>query len=139
MDHLAILSKKRKILEKIINGEKTIESRWYKCKRAPYGTIKENDVIYFKESGGPVSAKANVNKVLIYENLNPKLIESIILEYGSQIGIDKSFIDEVKDKKYCILVFLRNVQKINPFNIDKGGYGIMCAWISVDDINKIKR
>jgi len=31
------------------------------------------------------------------------------------------------------------VEKIKPFNIDKTGFGAMSAWISVDDINQLKK
>ena len=33
---------------------------------------------------------------------------------------------------------VKDVKEINPFNINKKGYGLMSAWISVDDINKLK-
>jgi hypothetical protein len=34
---------------------------------------------------------------------------------------------------------LKKPQKIEPFEIDKSGFGTMSAWISVDDINKIRK
>ncbi|HLD37698.1 MAG TPA: hypothetical protein VJA86_03865 [Candidatus Nanoarchaeia archaeon] len=138
MEHLAILSKKRKLLSKIISGEKKIESRWYKFKKPPFGRISEGDTIYFKESGEPVSAKANVQRILTYENLNSGTIYKIVKEYGSLIGINLNFIKEVKDKKFCILIFLGNAQKIKPFKINKKGYGLMNAWISIDDIDRLR-
>jgi len=139
MEHLAILSKKRKLLDKIISGEKKIESRWYKFKRPPYGLIRKGDIIYFKESGEPVSAKARVSKVITYENLNKELIREIIRKYGKLIGIDMSFMEQVIEKRYSILVFLDNVQKISPFEINKKGYGLMSAWITVNDINQLRK
>ena len=139
MEHLAILSKKRKLLSKIISGEKKIESRWYKSKRPPFGRISEGDTIYFKESGEPVSAKANAKRILTYENLNSGIIYKIIKEYGNLIGINLDFINEVKDKKFCILIFMDNAQKIKPFEINKKGYGLMSAWISIDNIDKLRK
>ena len=58
MDHLAILAKKRNLLPKIISGEKTIESRWYKFKKTPYNNISIGDTVYFKDSGEPANVKA---------------------------------------------------------------------------------
>lgn len=139
MEHLAILSKKRKLLSKILIGEKKIESRWYKFKRPPFGEISKGDTIYFKESGEPVSVKAKVEKVIIYENLNADLITEIIKKYGGLIGVNLNFVDEMKDKKFCILIYLNEVQKIEPFEINKKGYGLMNAWISIDDINKLRK
>ena len=63
MHHLAILDKKRKLLSKILSGEKTIESRWYMQKRTPWDKIKAGDTIFFKDSGEPVRVKAQVSEV----------------------------------------------------------------------------
>ena len=139
MEHLAILSKKRKLLGKILSGEKKIESRWYKFKKPPFDSIVQGDIIYFKESGCPVSAKALVKNIITYENLTSQRIIEIIREYGDLIGIDLRFAEEVKDKRFCILVFLENPQKIDPFEISKKGYGLMTAWITLDSINKLRK
>ena len=34
--------------------------------------------------------------------------------------------------------FLKNPQKIEPFKIDKKGFGNMAAWITLDDLGKLK-
>jgi hypothetical protein len=48
-----------------------------------------------------------------------------------------NFFLSVKDKKYCILIFLTSVKHIDPFKINKKGYGNMSAWISVKNIKEI--
>jgi S-adenosylmethionine:tRNA-ribosyltransferase-isomerase (queuine synthetase) len=138
MHHLAILSKKKKLLQKIINKEKTIESRWYKFKRTPYKNIKINDTIFFKESGCPVTAKCRVSKVLFFDNLDENKILEILNKYGKQIGVNTSYTKEIKEKKYCTLIFLKDVEQIPEFKINKKGYGLMSAWITLSDINTIK-
>ena len=87
MEHLAILSKKGKFLNKILSGEKLIESRWYKFKRPPFGLISKGDIIYFKDSGKPVSAKAEVEKVITYKELNEEKIKQIIINGIKYISI----------------------------------------------------
>jgi len=139
MDHLAILAKKRNLLSKILSGEKTIESRWYKFKKSPYHYISVGDDVYFKDSGNPVTVKANVNKVLFYDNLDKSLFNDILSKYGKQICISDSYWDFVKDKQYVTLIFLKDVTQIKPFDVDKKGFGMMAAWITVDDIQKIRR
>lgn len=64
MDHVVILRKKEKILRKILEGKKTIETRWYMTKRAPRDRINTGDTVYLKESGEAICAKAKVTKVL---------------------------------------------------------------------------
>ena len=69
MHHLAILDKKRKLMDKIISGEKSIESRWYKLKKTQWGMIQIGDTIYFKDSGDPVTVQATVEKALFFSDL----------------------------------------------------------------------
>lgn len=140
MDHIAIMKKSWKLTDKILTGEKTIESRWYKTRRAPWNLIKTGDRIYFKDSGEPVKIQAEVEKVIQFTDLTPSKVRQIINEYGKEDGIEDKgfFFNRFKDKKYCMLIFLENPKKIMPFDINKKGYGMMCAWISLGNINKIK-
>lgn len=126
MDHVAIMKKTLGFLPKILSGEKTIESRWYQTKRAPWGKIKVGNTVYFKNSGELVTARATVSRVLQFENLTPKKTAAILKEYGPQIGLSK--IGE--PKKYCILVFLENPQSVKPIEVDKTGFGSMSAWLT---------
>jgi len=136
MEHLAIL--RQPFLDSILSGEKTIESRWYKFKKAPFGMIKKGEIVYFKEAGKNVSAKAEVEKALFFDGLDAEKIRQIIEKYGGRIGIDFSYEEKVKDKKFCTLIFVKNVCKIAPFEIDKKGYGNMAAWITLKNINDIR-
>lgn len=149
MDHVAILRKsnfKRSddTLGDILSGRKTIESRWYVSKVAPWGRIVKGDTVYFKESGCPVTAKSCVAKVTQYDNLNPEKVIEIVTKYGKQIAPNltkKEFLAWVQnrsDKRYCILVFLQDIAKIPPFNIDKKGFGSASAWLVAKNVDRIK-
>jgi ASC-1-like (ASCH) protein len=139
-DHIAILNKKYKALESILSGKKTIESRWYKTKKPPWNRIDVDDTVYFKESGGKVKAKAVVTKVLQFVELNEDSFNTIVSEYGNGIQLkNKKYNEWYEGKKYCLLVFFKDVEKIKePFSIDKSGFGIGAAWLTVDDIDEIK-
>ncbi|MBD3361267.1 hypothetical protein GF358_00590 [Candidatus Woesearchaeota archaeon] len=141
MHHIAIMKKSWKLIDKILSGSKTIESRWYSSKIAPWNKIKQGETVFFKNSGSPVSAKAEVSRVLQFSDLNSKKVKDILVKYADSLGIDNipNFLTRFRDKKYCILVFLKNPEKITPFGIDKTGFGLMSAWISVEDINRIRR
>ncbi len=140
MHHLAILEKKRKLLEKILSGEKTIESRWYKMRRDPWGKIKANDTVFFKDSGDPVTVKATVEKVLFFSDITKEKYQDILEKYADAICLQDRNIDDYLKQgfKYVTLVFLKDVEKIQPFKINKKGYGLMSAWITLEDINKMK-
>lgn len=139
MHHIAIMKKSWNLIPKILSGEKTIESRWYKNKSAPWDKIKIGDIIYFKNSGEKIIAKAEVSKIIQFENLDKSKIKEIIEKYGQAICLQDTNYQEWADtKKYCILIFLKNPQKIDkPFLINKTGFGIGSAWLCVENINKL--
>jgi hypothetical protein len=136
-DHVAILDKKRKLLPKIISGEKSIESRWYQTRRTPYNNLKDGDTVYFKDSGEPVTVKATVEKALFFTDLTESKIRDILRNFAKGICIKNEYSDKYEKYKYITLIFLKDVKEIKPFNIDKKGFGNAVAWITVDDISKI--
>lgn len=139
VEHIAIMKKSWKLTQKILTGEKKIESRWYKSKRAPWDKIKEGEVIYFKDSGEPVAIRAEVEKVLHFADLTPEKVKYILEKYEKEIRIEnitESF-ERYKNKRYCLLIFLKNPQKVEPFHISKKGFGMMSAWICVDNVDSI--
>lgn len=141
MDHVAIMKKSWGLIPKILDGRKKIESRWGKNKSAPFGKINTGDTVYFKNSGDPVTAKAEVSKVLSFENLNHHMVREILEKYGGVGRIAVNNIDETfewaKEKRYCTLIHLINPQEIKPFNINKKGFGMSSAWMCVGDIGKV--
>ena len=143
MYHVAIMKKSWGLTQKILSGEKTIESRWYKAKYAPWDRIKPGDMVYFKDSGEPVMIKAEVHRVLQFSNLTPEKVRSILDEYGKDDGINHEdipkYFEMFKDKNYCILIFLKNPQSIAPFHINKKGFGAMAAWVTAEKIIGAKK
>ncbi len=139
MEHVAIMKKSWGLTQKILSCQKKIESRWYKVKYPPWNRIKSGEVVYFKDSGAPVTVRAEVDKVIQFSDLTPEKVKEILYQYSQadELGIPE-FFEMFKDKKYCMLIFLKNPQKIEPFDIDKSGFGAMSAWISVDEVNRIK-
>lgn len=131
------------LTEKILDGRKKIESRWYSVKYRPWGKIKKGETVYFKNTGEPIKIRTKVGKVIQFAGLSPKKVKEILNKYGKDDGIEKEKIAEFykrfKNKKYCLLIFLKNPQAIKPFEIEKAGFGVMSAWITVDSIVKIKK
>lgn len=142
MEHLAIMRKSWGLTKKILNGQKKIESRWYSVKYKPWNSIKEGETVYFKDSGEPVKLKAKVSKVMQFADLTPNQVKEILDKYGDDDGLEREkiseFYDRFKNKKYCMLIFLKNPQKIRPFEVNKTGFGAMSAWITVDSVSKIR-
>ena len=141
MDHVAIMRKSWNLIPKILDGRKKIESRWGVNKVAPWGKVKVGDRVYFKNSGEPIVAVAQVSKVRELENLSPQKIKEILEEYGSDGDISISNFEEMsnwaKNKRYCTLIYLVNPRKIKPFNIDKTGFGSASAWLTTENVTNI--
>ncbi len=142
MHHIAFMKKSWNLIPKILSGEKTIESRWYVNKITPWNNLTQNDTIYFKNGGEPITATAEVEKVLQFEHYTKPQLKQILQTYGGNPGIcfpdvNQSF-QHLKKKNYAILIFLKNPRPIKPFHIKKAGFGNACAWITIEDINQIK-
>lgn len=141
MHHLAIMRKSWKLIDKILKKEKTIESRWYKARFNPWNNISAGDTVFFKDAACPVSAKARVKKVLQFDNYSNSELKDILNKYSKSIAFvsnPREVFNWAKKRKYCILIFLENPETITPFNINKKGFGNACAWISIENINKIR-
>ena len=142
MDHIAIMQKSWGFTEKIATGQKTIESRWYKVKYTPWGRISPGESIYFKNSGEPVTIQAKISRIINFSDLTPEKVQTILEDYSKELGLDEPdilrFFEMFKHKRYCILIYLKDAHHIQPFEINKQGFGTMSSWISVESIAKMK-
>lgn len=125
MNHLAIL-RDQDLFEKIISGVKTVESRWYVRRIAPWNKIFADDRVYFKKSGGSIQVSARVRKVVQREFSDKKHFLSTAKEYEKEIGVDVvKFVKNIP--KYCVLIFLDSVRVETKIRIEDKNYGN--AWI----------
>lgn len=142
MEHLAVMRKSWGLTQKILTGKKTVETRWYNTRYPPFGKIKKGDIVYFKDSGGSVTVRADVSGVKQFSGLTPEKVRDILGRYAELDGIEAhkfgEFFDMFRGKKYCILVFLKNPVSVKPFKVSKKGYGMMSSWICVRKIDDIK-
>jgi len=142
MDHLAIMKKSWWLTQKILTGQKTIETRRYMNKSAPWDKIKAGDTVYFKDSWSLVTVQATVFDVEQFADLDEQKRQAILKKYSYAdiwtTTILPEILDYVKGKKYCIIIHLKNPQAVKPFEVNKMWYGNMCAWITLPNIEKIR-
>ncbi|MFC1617763.1 hypothetical protein ACFL2B_00615 [Patescibacteria group bacterium] len=118
MQHLAVFSKG--VIEQILGGEKTIESRFAKFKFAPYKRIAEGDIVYMKESGGKVKGKFTAGKVIFLEDLDAKRLKHIKAKYGERLKVSSSFWQTKAKARYATLIAIKNAEALtNPLALDK--------------------
>jgi len=141
MHHVAIMNPKLGLIEKILSGEKTIESRWLKNRSAPWLKVFAGDMIYFKDSGRPVRAVAEVEKVEYIDDLNLEKVKEIVEDLGGPGFINlqnTNYRTWALGKRYCVLIWVKNPQQVPGFDISKKGFGSGTAWLSVENIGLIK-
>lgn len=142
MHHIAIMDKSIANISDILSGAKTVESRWYLSRKAPWNKIKKGDIVYFKQTSEPVKARAEVQKIIQYDYLQPQKVREIIKIYSKSgkmaLENTQKFYQENKNKKYCILIFIANPKPVKCFNIDRTGFGISSAWLCTDHIKKLR-
>ena len=119
------LKSKTFYLTYMLNGNKTIESRFSKNKIIPYNKITKDDIVIIKKSSGDVLGYFTIKDVLFFD-LNTTSIEELKLKYNSQLCVDEIFWNRKKDTKYATLIMIDRLIKLKPFHICKKG---MQTWI----------
>ena len=107
-EHVAIL--KWPYIGLILDGSKTIESRFTKTPRPPYRCVESGDRIYFKASAGPYMATAIAGRVEYYENLAPRKIASLRKQFNDAIRGEDSYWQAKSNSKFATLIGLRHVK-----------------------------
>lgn len=122
--HLAIM--KKRYLDAILTGQKSVELRLTRGKCAPFGRIAAGDKIFLKQSSGPVCAVASAAGVKEFSDLTAEGIQGLKQQYDGQIGADQEFWESRADCKFAVLVWLKDVSPIEPVRIDKKDWR---AWV----------
>ncbi len=122
--HLVIL--KKPYLEAILNGRKTVESRFTKTRRDPFGRVLPGDRLFLKVSSGPVRAIATVAAVKIFENLTPRRIAELKQQFNRYIIGSDEYWKSKADCRFGFLVQLKDAETIEPVRIHKKDWR---AWV----------
>jgi hypothetical protein len=115
--HLAIFIEP--YLTAVLEGKKTIESRFALTRRPPYECVEPNDYILLKKSGGPVTGLALAKSIKFYR-LSPSVLADIRRKFARQLfALDEDFWDARADKLYATLIELEDPLAIEPFTVEK--------------------
>lgn len=130
MKHLAIF--KQPFLDLILNGEKTVESRFSRVKCAPFGRVSKGDTVLLKSVGGPVCGEFVVRQVRSISDATPEIIEGL-KNFSREIcsNKDESFWSDRKDSKYVTLIWVGSPRKYaHPYPFvkkDRRGWVVLGA------------
>jgi hypothetical protein len=115
--HLVVI--KRRLLDAILKGDKTIECRLMKGRCAPFRRVVPEDRLFFKVSSGPVCAVARVAKVKDMEDLTTVQIRELQRKYNAAILGPPDYWRTKWNSRYAVLIWLSDVQEIAARQIDK--------------------
>ncbi len=106
-------------LQFIIEGKKTIESRFSVNRCPPFGRVSKGDILLLKRSGGPIVAICLINDVWNYR-LDKSLWNEIKEVHAKALCIDDpEFWKQKKNSNYATLMRIRNVLLFNPIYFEK--------------------
>ena len=112
-------------IELILEGDKTIESRFSKVKCAPFRKVHEGDVVFMKESGGFVKGQFTVAKVQTFQDMTTWQTTDIFQRYRNEIFVSyspryPSLPEKWLESKYATLIHIADpVAFHTPFAFPK--------------------
>jgi hypothetical protein len=115
--HLAVLV--TPYLRLILDGAKTVESRFSVRRGVPWGRISVGDIVLLKRSGGPISGIGYAAEVRFYQ-LGPGELQRIRDEFGTALAVqDPAFWEQRASAAFATLLRLDHVRPLPPINYAK--------------------
>jgi len=115
--HLAIFVEP--YLQYVLDGSKTIESRFSTRRFAPYNQVGQGDIILLKKSSGPVVGICQVMTAWFYQ-LENKSWGEIKQNYSADLcAQDPKFWQDRKGASFATLIRIGHVLPVEPFAVDK--------------------
>lgn len=115
--HLAIFIEP--YLQYVLEGRKTVESRFSTYRTAPYGNVSREDVLLLKASGGPIVGICQVADVWFYL-LDPTSWQAIRADFAQALcAQDPEFWSKREDARFATLMRIHHVRAIAPIRYTK--------------------
>jgi hypothetical protein len=115
--HLAILTPP--YLQRILDGRKTIESRFSAKRVLPYQQVEPGDVVLLKRSGGPILGLARVARAE-FLRVTPAVLQEVRGRYAEALGVtDPTFWAARERASYATLLHLEHVRPLAPIAFTK--------------------
>ncbi|EHP50073.1 hypothetical protein [Odoribacter laneus] len=136
MVHLVYCDDKAKVLDKILDGSKTMVVRGAAGRKIPHSRVNEGEILYFMQKGSKkISAKATVTHVENYLKLTEEEITDTLERSQPKLNLtDKQ--KERWHKKCLVLVEFAGVEKIEPA-LDFEHQGNMDDWLIIGKIEDV--
>ncbi|HHT63139.1 MAG: hypothetical protein ACOX4H_11815 [Bacillota bacterium] len=135
MVHLVYCDDKEMVLEKILNGSKTMVIRGAAGRKIPHSRVFEDEVLYFIKKGtGKISAKGRVVSVQNYTKLTDLEINRILEENQNKLNLSEKQKERWHKKCLCLIEFT-DVEEIPPLDFDRQAN--MDDWLIINRIEDV--
>lgn len=136
MVHLVYFDNKEKVLDKIMNGTKTMIIRGAAGRKIPHSRVFENETLYFMEKGSfKISAKATVIHVENLVKLTEEEINSTLEKYQDKLNLSDKQKERWHKKCLCLVEF-EDLETIDPA-LDFEHQGNMDDWLILEKIEDV--
>lgn len=133
--HLVYCDDKEKVLEKILDGSKTMVIRAAAGRKIPHSRVFQGETLYFMKKGtAKISAIATVRGVQNFIKLTEEQINETLEKNQSKLNLSKKQQERWHKKCMCLVEF-ENVKGIEPLDFDHQGN--MDDWIIIEKIEDV--
>ncbi|MCS6800491.1 MAG: ASCH domain-containing protein [Chloroflexota bacterium] len=108
--HLAVFAPQP--LADILAGRKTIESRFARDRRPPYGRVAPGDLLWLKQSGGPLVGVATAAWVEEVANLTPDRVTELFERYPGILA-DPPYRAAKRSARFATIIGLTAVRPLD--------------------------
>lgn len=135
MEHLVYCDDKEKVLEKIMDGTKTMIVRGAAGRKIPHSRVFEGEKLYFMKKGSKaISARAAVKSVQNYVKLSEEAIDEALESNQDRLNLSEKQKKRWYKKCLCLVEF-ENVEAIEPLAFDHQGN--MDDWLILEKIEDV--
>ncbi|MEG1256212.1 hypothetical protein [Clostridium sp.] len=135
MIHLVYCDDKEKVLEKILNGTKTMIVRGAAGRKIPHSRVFEGETLYFMKKGtGKISTMATVVSVQNYVKLTEDEIVKTLEDNQSMLNLSKNQKKRWHKKCLCLVEF-KDVKEITTLEFDHQSN--MDDWLIIERIEDV--
>jgi len=135
MVHLVYCDNKEDVLEKILDGRKTMIIRAAAGRKIPHSRVFESDQLYLMKKGsGLISAVSTVKSVENYVKLSESEINLVLDNNQDKLNLSEKQKKRWHKKCMC-LVEITDVKELNPMAFDHQGN--MDDWLIIEKIEDV--
>lgn len=135
MVHVVYCDDKENVLEKIIDGTKTMVIRGAAGRKIPHSRVFEGEELYFMKKGSKkISARATVINVENYVKLSQDDSLNVIKERQDKLNLSEKQMKRWNKKCLCLVEF-NNLEEIEPLDFEHQSN--MDDWLIVEKIEDV--